>query len=116
MISKKYKKTRLKRIPDNPFKEKYYFPDHWPSFHAFITDNKGRLFVRTHEKGENPGEYIHDIFSQEGFYMWRKSLNIYWIGRELWEEYTEIKNNRLYCLQEKESGYKELVVYKMRWE
>jgi len=26
------------------------------------------------------------------------------------------KNDRLYCVKEKESGYKELVVYKMRWE
>ena len=28
----------------------------------------------------------------------------------------QLKNNHLYCLREKESGYKELVVYKMRWE
>lgn len=26
------------------------------------------------------------------------------------------KNQRLYCLREGESGYKELVVYNMKWE
>jgi hypothetical protein len=27
-----------------------------------------------------------------------------------------VKNNRLYCMRGKKSGYQELVVYKMTWE
>ena len=26
------------------------------------------------------------------------------------------KNNRIYCLREKENGYKELAVYNMKWK
>ena len=88
-------------------------PTHWPPFSAFFTDEKERLYVRTWEKGENPGEYIHDIFNHEGIFIGRMSLNILF-SRE--RNYAKAKNDRLYFLREKESGYKELVVYKIIWE
>jgi hypothetical protein len=31
-------------------------------------------------------------------------------------QFVTAKNHRIYSLREKENGYKQLVVYKMRWE
>lgn len=72
----------------------------------------------TYEKGKDSKEYIYDIFNPDGIFIGRTSLGNY--GRLI--EQAEIplltltKKNRLYCLREKESGYKELAVYKMEWE
>jgi len=68
----------------------------------------------TYESGENPGEYIFDIFNKDGVFIARMSLNVQHWG---WGQLNaRVKRNRLYIVQEKESGYKELVVYKMNWE
>ena len=90
-------------------KEKIYFPESMPPYKTFFTDENGKLLVMTHEKGKNPGEYMFDIFSGEGIFMGRKSLD----GSLSW---AIIRQNRLYCLREKESGYKKLDIYKITWE
>jgi outer membrane protein assembly factor BamB len=94
-------------------RSKIYFPDAMPPFHSFLADDEGRLFVMTYEKGDNPGEFIFDIFNPDGVCTGRKSLKI------LHDEsgiYAKMKNGRFYCLDEKDSGYKELVVSKIIWE
>jgi len=94
-------------------RSKIYFPDAMPPFHSFFADDKGRLFVMTYEKGENPGEILFDIFNPGGICIGRKGLKI------LHDEsgvYAKMKNGRFYCLDEKESGYKELIVAKVIWE
>ncbi|NIO49976.1 MAG: 6-bladed beta-propeller [Candidatus Aminicenantes bacterium] len=88
-------------------------PAHWPPFSAFFIDEKERLYVRSWEKGENIGESIHDVFNQDGAFIERISLNIYF-SREC--KYAVVKKNLLYFLREKESGYKELVVSRIKWE
>lgn len=93
---------------------KVWFPKYWAPYDSFFPDDEGRLFVKTYEEGDNPGEYIYDIFNPDGIFIGRKSLNIYsWRGIEV---YAKAKRNRFYCLEEKESGYRELAVYKMKWE
>ncbi|MCK4431274.1 MAG: 6-bladed beta-propeller [Candidatus Aminicenantes bacterium] len=102
----------LKRYEDSRFeavKEKIYFPDSMPPYKSFFTDESGRLFVMIHEKGKKPGEYMFDIFNEDGIFMGKKSLDGF-IGRAM------IRQNRLYCLREKDSGYKKLVVYQINWE
>jgi hypothetical protein len=73
----------------------------------------------TFEEGKNTKEYIYDVFNPEGIFIARINLSNYgfleYIGKDSPLEAKAYKN-RLYCLQEKESGYKELVVYKMIWE
>ena len=91
---------------------KLYFPDYLPPFQSFFGDDDGRLFVMTYEKGEKPGEYVFDIFNSEGVFVLRKNLIIL----NNWELQAKAKRGRLYCVREKESGYNELVVYKMKWE
>jgi len=96
--------------------DKKDIPTHLPPFYSFFTDDAGRLFVRTWEKGENPGEYIHDIFNTNGIYIGSKSMIAFTKTRDQVNSYVKIKNDRLFGVRIKESGYKELVVYKMIWE
>jgi hypothetical protein len=94
-------------------RSKIYFPNAMPPFHSFFADDKGRLFVMTHEEGEDSGMYLYDIFDSDGVCIGRTSLKI------LHDEggvYANMKGGRLYALHEKESGYKELIVSKIIWE
>lgn len=87
------------------------FPENFPPIQSFFVDDEGRLFVMTYEKGENTGEYVFDIFNSDGVFIQRKSWNIL----NNWDMQAKAKKGHLYCVKEKESGYKELVVYKMVW-
>jgi hypothetical protein len=84
-----------------------------PPFLAFFSDDEGRLFVMTYEKGENPGEYICDIFNPDGVCVGRKSLKVFHGESGL---HATMKNGRFYCLHEKSNGYKELIVYRVEWK
>ena len=96
-------------------KKKIYFPSSLPPFHYFLMNEKGRLYIMTYEKGVNPEEHMFDIFNPEGVFVGRKSLKGFSIPMILLLN-IKIKNDHFYCIEEKESGYKELVVYKMKWE
>ena len=113
-VSKEYKEKVLERWKRSPawedwdFKNKHYFPDFFPPFKEFWVDDEERIFVETYEEGEKPGEVLLQIFNAEGIFIGTKYLK---------EARTrKFKNNRLYCVYRKESGYEELVVYKMKWE
>lgn len=111
-IKLKFKET-MKRFAD-----RVYFPDMLEPFQSIFTDDKGRLYVTTNERGPNPGEHIHDIFSPLGIFIGRVSFNHSsknMLGRDFALP-ALIKNNRLYCIQENKDGYKKIVVYGMKWE
>jgi hypothetical protein len=98
--------------------EKVFFPDHMSPYQYFFTDDNGRLFVMTYEKGEGSRDFMYDIFSSSGIFIGRISLDN--SGNEqtaVWGGPFEAKakNGRLYCMRAKGSGYQELVVYKMNW-
>ena len=93
-----------------------YFPDPLPPLNQFFTDDEGRTFVMTFEPGAHPGEYMWDIINPEGVFIGRVALDIKWSGLYLGSRYTFVKKGRLYCHQEKESGFHELVVYRMTWK
>ena len=61
--------------------------------------------------------YIYDIFNAEGAFIGRTALKNYGMisNQNTWFD-AKARNNRLYCVQEKDSGFTELVVYKMKWE
>lgn len=111
-VSENYKKKILKVFPEN-VRNMVYFPEFHPPFQSIVAGDDGKLLVSTFEEGNSPGEFMFDIFNKEGVFIGRKSLNIFvWEGH-LW---ARIKANKFYCLKEKDSGYKELVVYNMKWE
>jgi len=111
-IPDEYKKERMKNlVPEE--KNITYFPAAFPPYRYFFTDHLGRLFVMTYEKGENLNEYMYDIFNNGGIFIGRKSLKSFFtMGRAC----VKVRQNFLYGIEEKDSGYKELVVYKMTWE
>ena len=115
-ISEDYKTSFMEQFNAPIFegiRNKIYFPDAMPPFHSFFSDDAGRLFVMTYEVGENPGEFMYDIFNPEGACIGRKSLKVH---HDEGGVYAKMKNGRFYCLNEKDSGYKELVVSKVVWE
>jgi hypothetical protein len=75
----------------------------------------------TYEEGKKPLSFKYDIFNADGNFIGRTELENY--GRSPYS-YNGLplpfnvvsKNNLIYCLREKESGYQELVVYRMKWE
>jgi len=111
-VSENFKKKILNLFPEN-MRNIAYFPEFHPPFQSIVAGDDGKLLVSTFEEGKNPEEFMYDIFNEDGVFIGRKSLNIWiWEGH-LW---ARIKSNKFYCLKEKESGYKELEVYKMKWE
>jgi hypothetical protein len=131
-VRKVYKKIP----PSDEYKEKYknnlgprmyellksrlHFPSSLPPFHYFLTDKEGRIFVMTYEEGEQPSEHIYDIFNPDGIFISRKSMKVC-LSNDLMSfsavDYVDgkMKNDRFYCHCEKESGYEELIVYKLSW-
>lgn len=107
----------FERMPEE-IKKTVYFPNNFPPFQRFFfTDDEGRLFVMTYEKGKKPREFIYDIFNSDGAFIGRIGFNNYGqIGIQEVPLPALSKNGLLYYVREKDSGYKELVVYKMRWE
>ncbi len=71
----------------------------------------------TFEKEKNSKKYAFDIFNADGVFIGRKNIDVY-VERYTtsFPLYAAAKNHRLYCLREKENGYKELEVYTMKWE
>jgi hypothetical protein len=55
-------------------KDKVYMQASFPPFKSFCVDDEGRILVETYEKGENPHEYIFEIFNSDGVFAGRKSL------------------------------------------
>ena len=99
-------------------KSKLYFPDSMPALQYLFTDDQGRLFVMTFEKGERPGHFMYDFFNSDGIFVGRTSLdNTGNESLEIWGGPFEVraKNNLLYYLRAKESGFQELVVCRMIW-
>jgi len=115
-ISKKFKKLMMGPDYIETDEKNSYLPDPLPPINSFFTDDEGRLFVMTYEEGDNPGEFLYDIFNPEGLFIGRKSLNLPWEGRFLGTKHEMIKDNLFYCYREKESGFKELVVYEVYWQ
>ena len=115
-VSQEYKDKFMEQFSAPMFddiRKKIYFPDSMPPYHYFFTDDAGRLFVMTYALGEKPGEYWYDIFNPEGIFITRVSLNIKNDADRL---YAKIKNNHLYAVQDKDSGFVELAIYHMQWQ
>jgi hypothetical protein len=104
------KKKILNPLPEG-MRTLAYFPEFRPPFQSLVASDEGMLFVPTFEKGSRPGEFMVDIFNKDGAFIGRKSLNIYvWEGH-FW---ARSKADKFYCLREKDSGYKELIVYNLK--
>lgn len=95
----------LQRYPPE-LRESFFIPDVFPPFKDIVALGDKRLFVQTYEKS-NEGSSLYDIFDANGEFIGRTELEGYQV---------KFKGDSVYCLKQKESGYKELVVYKMVWD
>lgn len=111
-VSREIMKERERQY--EAFGDEIWFPKYWLPTGNFFLDDRGRIFVKTFEKGEKAGEYMFDIFNPEGVFIGRKAMNILTMG----DVYVcaKSKNDRLYCFQEKSDGFREFNVYRMSWE
>ena len=123
-VSEEFKRKILDPYEKNPneivrdIAKRIYFPEYMPPYQSFFCDDEGRLFVMTFEEKGSSGEYFCDVFDPECHFISRVGVGNYanW-GNILGGQHIVIaKQKRLYCIQEKESGYKEFVVYRMKWE
>ena len=118
-IPDEVKNENIKATKDPQFViygKKIKFSKHWPPFQYLFTDDEARLFVMTYEEGESPGEFMYDIFNPDGIFISRISLGNL-VFESFWNiQYVTARNNRLYCLRRKDSGFQQLVVYKMIWQ
>jgi hypothetical protein len=54
------------------------FPGHRPYFSNFMADDEGRLYVgRSKSILDKSPERLFDIFSRDGFYLYRMKLNFW---------------------------------------
>jgi hypothetical protein len=114
-VSDEFKQEIRSRIPGD-YRSRLEFAAAWPPFLSFIEDEEGRLLVGTFEKGVEPGEKMFDIFSREGVFIGRVSIANRNAQQEQYALPCLFKGGRLYALHDKESGFRELSVYRMRWE
>jgi hypothetical protein len=122
-VSNAFKHYVNGQIKDTPpvFKKKIYFPEHFPPFQCIFIDDRDYLYVMTFEKGTEPGEHRVDIFDPEGVLVGKTGLDIYLSdpfftpGVPL-DSWVTMRDNRLYTLRMKDSGYKEFVAYHTFWE
>ncbi len=102
-----------KRNPDRPIpaslKVPPHYPKHFPFFSALISDDEGRVFVRTLE-GFGSGHASYDVFDQEGIY----------IARFKWpenEEIVAVKKAKVYSrIRENEDGIPIIKRYRIAWK
>jgi hypothetical protein len=111
-IDEEYKARRLEWFKNHPMsrihKMQGYFPDFYPPIKNFYVDSQGRIFVETYERGEDPNAVAVDIFNPDGAYISRTTIT-----KSLSKLF---KNDRLYAMHEKNSGFQELIVSTLRWD
>lgn len=117
-----YKKDLFTRIPKGgSYQQTRAFIqalETFPVFQAFISDEKGRLFVTSFEKDPESEANLCDVFSPDGVRILRAGLGYQDLLRYMMDSIpfdVVLKNGRAYCVREKESGYKEVVVFRMIW-
>lgn len=124
-LLEEYKRHFLSQFSEyKEFEKRIFFSSEMPPYCEFFIDNIGRTYVISYEKDKDTGEHMCDIFNREGIFFMKKNLKILLRGMDIvlygqgWGvfNYVVAKKNRLCHLRTKESGYKELMVYRMNWE
>ena len=108
-LTEKDKQEFFGRMPeiDPQAKERIKFSEVFPAYQNFTMDEKWRLFVRTFEKGKDKREYYLDVFDEEGKYIAKFSFK---------GEPRAWRGNKLYAMEEDDSGFQTLKIYSVRWQ
>jgi hypothetical protein len=116
LVSEDYRRKTLEYYKNGmpEYAAKIYFPDNWHPFQSFLADDEGRLLVMTYEPGAAPGEFVFDVFDQDGIFTCRLSLSVVLPSYD--QISARIRGDRLFVVQEKPSGFKRIAVYRMIWQ
>jgi hypothetical protein len=94
----------LQRYPPE-IRDSFFIPDVFPPFRNIVALGDKWLLIQTYDEPKEGGS-MYDIFDTKGKFLGRTELEGYQV---------KFRGNRAYCLRQKDSGYKELVVYQMIW-
>jgi len=115
-LSADVKVALMEGLPDKPqLRDPAIIPDVLPPIHAIFSDEEGRVYAVTFERGKREGEFWCDIFNREGLFIARISLPVQF-SRDAFPIYVLTKNQLLYCVGQKENGYQQLKVFRMNWD
>jgi hypothetical protein len=85
------------------------FPEHAPAAAGFMTDEKGRIYVRTYDTDGHGGAAV-DVFDQGGFYVAR-----FFVPAN--EETVTVLKDKLYSyLKESAAGNPLVKRYALKWD
>ncbi len=122
-VPAEYKKSILDRIPQNSgtleFRSFIEDMSSFPPYQSFLADEKGRLFVVSFEKDSGSGANLCQVFTPDGVRILRAGVGYQDFFRYMVDTIpfdVVLKNGRAYCVREKPSGFKEVVVYAMIWK
>jgi hypothetical protein len=103
-ITKEEKEEVMEGFPDEiPVSiPKYHNPFGW-----FVTDDEGRIFVRTYEKVGDGNGFFYDVFDIEGKFLVKIPLKT--------TPYL-LKNKKLYTVEEDEQGFQCVKRYRVIWK
>jgi hypothetical protein len=101
--------------PEHPFWRNLVFPRTFPPFLSIFTDDHDRLYAVGYGQDQTTGAGVCDVFSPDGVRILRTALGYQrlQLGPPLRD--VIIKNDRLYCVQEKPSGFTEVLVFSLHW-
>ncbi len=110
-LRKKEEEEKLKQDFGGNIPEgfKFVFPDHYPPIASFITDDEGRIYVRTYEDA-GTGRVSIDVFDAEGRYVAKFSLPSE-------ESLAAIRKGKVYCrIMENADGIPQIKRYSLAWQ
>lgn len=118
-IPASFRDDLLKRMPENhPLRTNLKLPANLPAFQFLFSDDQGRLYVATYEKDAATGQNMCEIFSPDGTYIQRAPLGYFDILKWMFEGQpgdVVIRNGRVLCVRDKDSGYREVIVSSIVW-
>jgi len=118
-IPASFRDDLLKRMPENhPLRANLKLPETFPAFQFLFSDDEGRLYVVTCEKDSASGQNLCDIFAPDGTYILRAPVGYFDILKWMFEGQpgdVVIRNGRVLCVRDKESGYREVIISSMLW-
>lgn len=96
-------------------KEQGYIPSPLPCMRFFISDELGRLFIMTYQRGRGPKSFVYDIFDKNGELIGKINFDFKWSGQYFGLKKFLIKNGRFYFYEEDEEGYLTMKINKIMW-
>ena len=120
-VAETYKKEIEDKLKDSPdeLKKKIVFPDFYPPFCYLYSDDQNNLYVKTFEQRDGSEDRRFDVFNADGVFQGTINLEahvddpFFTLGAPFDSWVMAKKKDRLFCLKEKDSGFKQFVAYRL---